>query len=66
MKFVVCVRFVPLKSQTKSGITIFTAKIQDIFTKAGKLLHNYSLCVVETRQMVAMMTSPRGIIPKSD
>ena len=41
-------RFASLNSQTKSGITIFTAKIQDSFTKPEKLLHTYTLSVVET------------------
>jgi len=48
MKFVNCMRFASLNSQTKSGITIFTAKIQDSFTKPEKLLHTYTLSVVET------------------
>lgn len=56
MKFVACMTFTSLNSQTNSEIAIFMAKIQHSFTKPEKLLHSYTLSVAETRKMIAMMT----------
>lgn len=49
MKFVAYMRIASLNSQTKSGITVFTAEIQHSFTKPEKLLHTYTISVVERR-----------------